>query len=219
MKDEAIAIIVDEVIRRIKLLIDTHRCLLLIRENTDYTLLNMLLLSMRNNGFVFDVLTFQDHSQQLELDESIQEITFISESDQLNKDDFIKQYEAVVISNLNIMEISKLTKLNIENHFMQLVYETLKEGISLYGFSKDLDIKNNFALKNLVLNQCCLLEDIGLKMILKNSDQAFRMDNQIITLDQIKDMNQKSLIINKSAIVTNSAKDYLTQNKIEIFRK
>lgn len=219
MKDETIALIVDEVVRRIKLLINTHRCLVIIRENTDYSLLNTLLLTMNNNGFVFDVLALEEPNEDILIDCSIKAINFVSEYDLRNNVYSLKQYETVIISNLKILEISKLISLQIENQFLHFIYEILKEGISLYGFSKDLEIKNNLKLQSMVTRQCALLEEIGLKIISKRNDASTSLSNQIITLEQVKDMNEKSLFINKEAIVTNAAKDYLTQNKIEIFRR
>lgn len=219
LKDEMVAWIVDEVVRRIKLLLNTHRCLVVIRENTDYSLLNTLLLTMNNNEFIFDILTLEEPNEAIKIVPSIKAINFISDTDLHNVIDSLKQYETVIISNIKILEISKLINLQIEDHFLNLIYQALKEGISLYGFSQDLEIKNNLKLQSLAMQKCTLLEEIGFKIISKENDAYIKLNNQTITLEQVKDINGKGLIINKNAIVTNAAKDYLTQNKIEIFRR
>lgn len=214
-----VAWIVDEVVRRIKLLLNTHRCLVVIRENTDYSLLNTLLLTMDNNEFIFDILALEEPIEAIKIDPSVKAINFVTNVDLHNVIGSLKQYETVIISNIKILEISKLINLQIEDHFLNLIYQALKEGISLYGFSQDLEIKNNLKLQSLVMQKCTFLEEIGFKIISKGNEAYTKLSNQTITLEQVKDINGKSLIINKNAIVTNAAKDYLTQNKIEIFRR
>lgn len=213
-----IMFIVDEVVRRIKHLISTHRGLVVIRDHTDYERLNMVLTTMYENGFKFDVLDMQHQNKTYNFDSKIKDISIISELDKDANFDFIHQYKTVIISNLSIIEISKLSKLNIESQFMQLLFEVLKEGIPIYGISNDLEVKNNLGLQNLVQSLCLNLEEIGLRMIMSNKHPK-SLDSQIITLEMVKEIEQRKLIISKSAIVTNAAKDYLIQNNIEIIRK
>lgn len=217
MKDEAISLIVNEVIKRIMILLNTHKCLILLRKDTDFTLLNMLLLSMEDNGFIFDTLIPSDYKEEIAFDEALK-VSYIQEADWMRQCKDLYPYEVIIISNLNIIEITKLTHLNIENDFLYLVFDALKEGKTIYGFSNDLDIKNNINLKNLTLKLSAALEDMGLKIITKNND-AHQLENHLITLEQVANFNQGSVIIHKNAILTNAAKDYLSQNKMEVIRR
>ncbi|PKM94718.1 MAG: hypothetical protein CVU84_09395 [Firmicutes bacterium HGW-Firmicutes-1] len=220
-----IDMIVNEVIRRIKLMLNTHKGLIVIREKTDYSLLNILLLSMKDNGFIFDAVVISHQKEEIELDQGLMNITFLKEAELLDNLESIHKYEVIVLSNLNIIEIGKLTNLNIENKFLYLVYEALKEGKEVYGFSKDLDIKNNINLRSLTLKLCKALEDIGLKMIIgknefiKVDSSIVTIDRNVITLECVNTLVKGSLLVQKSAILTNAAKDYLSQNKIDILRR
>ncbi|PKM52043.1 MAG: hypothetical protein CVV02_03375 [Firmicutes bacterium HGW-Firmicutes-7] len=218
MKEETLTYIVNEVVRRVKLLLNTHSGLLIIRKNTDYILLNILLMSMKNNGYIFDVLVLTDSKELIELDDALEALTFIKAPELQNHVEGIHKYEVVIVSNLNIMEIGKISNLKIEDDFLYLLYEALKEGKTVIGFSKDLDIKNNINLRNLTLKLSATLEEIGLKLITRK-DALIRLDSNIITLEQVKGINGASVIINKTSILTSTAKDYLSQNKIEILRR
>lgn len=218
MKDETITLIVNEVMKRVKLLLGTHRSLLILRENTDYALLNILLISMKNNGYTFDAVRLLDQIEEIKLDKSLEDMDFIKASELLNKVSAIYKYEVIVVSNLNILEIGKIGTLKIEDEFLYLLYEALKEGKTVYGFSKDLDIRNNIKLRNLTLKLRETLEDIGLKLIIRNNEVK-SIDGNVITLEQVKRIAEGSLMINKNTILTNAAKDYLSQNKIEILRR
>jgi hypothetical protein len=206
-------------------MLNTHKGLIVIREKTDYSLLNILLLSMKDNGFIFDAVVISHQKEEIELDQGLMNITFLKEAELLDNLESIHKYEVIVLSNLNIIEIGKLTNLNIENKFLYLVYEALKEGKEVYGFSKDLDIKNNINLRSLTLKLCKALEDIGLKMIIgknefiKVDSSIVTIDRNVITLECVNTLVKGSLLVQKSAILTNAAKDYLSQNKIDILRR
>lgn len=206
-------------------MLNTHKGLIVIREKTDYSILNVLLLSMKDNGFIFDAVVIGPQKEEIEFDQGIMNITFLKEAELLDNLESIHKYEVIVLSNLNIIEIGKLTNLNIENKFLYLVYEALKEGKEVYSFSKDLDIKNNINLRSLTLKLCKALEDIGLKMIIGKKESIIldssivTIDSNVITLESVNTMVTGSLIIRKSAILTNAAKDYLSQNKIDILRR
>ncbi len=206
-------------------MLNTHKGLIVIREKTDYSLLNVLLLSMKDNGFIFDAVVISPKKEEIELDQELMNITFYEEAELLDNLESIHKYEVIVLSNLNIIEIGKLTNLNIENKFLYLVYEALKEGKKVYGFSKDLDIKKNNSLRSLTLKLCKALEDIGLKIIIgKNSaiivdSNILTIDKNVITLECVNTMVKGKLLIQDRAIITNAAQDYLSQNKIEVLRR
>jgi len=203
-------------------MLNTHKGLIVIREKTDYAVLNVLLLAMKDNGFIFDAVVISPKKEEIELDQDLINITYYEEVELLDDLESIHKYEVIVLSNLNIIEIGKLTNLNIENKFLYLVYEALKEGIEVYSFSKDLDIKNNNNLRNLTLKLCKALEDIGIKIIIGNNgsiiadNHVLTIDKNVITLECVNTMVKGSIRIQERAIITNAAQDYLSQNKIDV---
>lgn len=219
MNEEKINLIVHEVLKRIKLLQNLRRGLIIIRKETEKEKLSNLVVLMKDKGFVFDCIFMLDEEVSIvDKEKILTEIGLKDNSQILNRLNNIQIYDVVLISNLNIMEIEKISSLKIENNFLYLIFKILKEGKLVYSFSKDLDIKNNNGLFQLASRLITILEDIGLKIITKKRNYISLSQN-VITLENVKGLEKTNLKVKNNAIITNLANDYMNKHNIEIIRK
>lgn len=220
MNEEKINLIVHEVLRRIKLLQNLRRGLIIIRKEIERGKLSELVALMKDKGFVFDCIFMLDEEKISIVDKEkiLKEIGLKDNNQILNRLKNIQMYDVVLISNLNIMEIEKISSLKIENNFLYLIFKILKEGKLVYSFSKDLDITNNNGLFQLASKLITILENIGLRIITKKRNYISLSQN-VITLESVKGLEKTNLKVENNAIITNLANDYMNKHSIEIIRK
>jgi len=224
MEDHIVEIIVNEVIRRIKVLINTHKGLVICTENTDIEVLEIFINSMEAQGFILDCIYVkgtEDKFKEITCLDNARIIKVIEKNKPVfDFKEIVEEYEVLMVSNLGLSEIDSIKELRIENEFLSLIYEGLKQGKKVYSLSKDIEINPvNKGLVKKIKKLIGQLDELGLKMITRTKQENIVLEKDVITIADVNNIETGPILLKRNAVITSPARDYLKEAGIEILRR
>lgn len=187
-------------VRRIKVLQNQKKALVITSRDTDGEKLEVLLETLTQEGFQID--------------------TEVLETIAIPMKTLISPYHCLVLGNLTIGEAGRFRDFQIGTPRLQIGYEALRQGKTVYAVAPDFEIDPEnvglLAATEPLLNE---LSSYGLKIIAKRPVVSQKIDKKLIALTDVNHLKSGTLNIQTDAVVTVSAKQYLEEKGIVILRK
>lgn len=192
--------IVEEVVRRIKALQNQKKALVITSRDTDAEKLELVLETLTQEGFQIDTEALETLSSPMKT--------------------LISPYHCLVLGNLTIGEAGRFRDFQIGTPRLQMCYEALRQGKTVYAVAPDFEIDPEnvglLAATEPLLNE---LSSYGLKIIAKRRASGLKIEKKLIALTDVNHLQSGTLNIQPDAVVTVSAKQYLEEKGIVILRK
>lgn len=169
-KNLNIEAIVDEVIRRLRKLMNQRKVLLILRDGTNFKTLTPYILNLREAGYDFDILShlteekaFLKEGPYVDM-ERIRSSIFKVQS----YENFLSSYEGILVSEVSYFELREFSKMNFKDALGKLIFYGLKENKKVYGFASEFyGIKNPGLLKKMG-ETISVLEDISFEVVVSD---------------------------------------------------
>lgn len=134
--------------------------------------------------------------------------------------ELMSAYDCLVLGNLTIGEASRFRDFQIGTPRLQLCYEALRQGKTVYAVSADFEIhESNTGLLNATEPLLSDLSKMGLKVIAKRPKTVVVIDKNLVSLSDVSQIGSGAVSLNAGAVLTFSAKQYLEEKGIVILRK
>lgn len=162
--------IVDEVIRRLKKLMNQRKVLLILRDGTNFKTLTPYILTLRETGYDFDILshlteecTFLKEDPYVDM-ERIRSSIFKVQS----YENFLSSYEGILVSEVSYFELREFSQMNFKDALGKLIFYGLKENKMVYGFSNEFTGVKNPGLLKKMRDTVSDLKDISFQVVVSD---------------------------------------------------
>lgn len=149
---ERLDMIVEEVLRRLRLLLDRKRILVILRDHSDFSKILSLVGDLKEKGYSFSLLSL------LSKDVSVLDIPEFSAMERVRSgsfreeeyEQFIRGFEGLMVSDLRLEELKSFSELLFQETLGKLVFHSIREDKPVYALSRDMTrVKNPHLEKRL----------------------------------------------------------------------
>lgn len=187
-------------VRRIKALQNQKKALVLLSRDMDPEKMEPLIETLKSEGFQIEMEQLETLSTPMKT--------------------LISPYHCLVLGNFSIGEANRFRDLQIGTPRLQIAYEALRQGKTVYAIAPDFEIEPEnaglLAATEPLLNE---LSSYGLKIIAKRKTRNASIQKKLISLTDVNHLHKGSLQIAADAVLTLSARQYLEEKGIVILRK
>ena len=213
--------IANEVMRRLELLLSKRRALLLINEQETNEQLISLHESLKAQEYTFTQCLLGRNVQAYPLELTVHDKVILpinAGCADIRK--VIGMHDAIVVTGLRIAQLVALRKLAIEGECLSVIYEALRQGKQIYLLSRDLELcAASKSLRAEVIKLTVQLEAWGINFPQMERGSGSIIDKNLITMQDVCNLETGPLIIGSKTMVASVARDYLRDRKIEIIRR
>lgn len=137
---ERMDMIVEEVLRRLKLLLERKRILLILRDHSDFRKMMILVRQLKGEGYSFSLLSF------LIRDVYILEMPEFAAMDRVSSgifreedyEHFLSGFEGMLVSDLGLLEMKGFSELRFQETLGKLVFQCIRRDRPVYALSRDM---------------------------------------------------------------------------------
>lgn len=221
MQPEQIQKITTEVMRRLELSMRVHKALLLQSPDMNRERVSQLVSELDSQGYAFTPCKLQgDSVPACDLPAAFDELLLKRNLSCADLQPIIQEHSTLIVGNLSIAQLSDLLALRVRGTPLCLVYEALRQGKQLYLFSRDLDVgQASSKMAKRISDFAAELESWGIEVLAKGHVDGVAISKDLISLQDLRDINSGSLVISKNASLTTTARKALEERGIHVIRK